>query len=350
MADTKTETATEAAGLTADSNISDRTRQIYRDSLVWDMVFVYEPDWGNDVRLFPRWHAAGVHFTSVHPAGDRHNIGEAMRRIARFRNDVIRDPSGCFVLAESVDDILRARAEGKLAVGMHLEGFRCIERDLNMIEVFYKLGVRFVHPIFNLVNSIGGGGADRADVGLTRFGIQVVKEMNRVGMIVDGAHASYSATMDMMDVSEDPVIFSHLGCYSVRKHFRNVRDDQIKRCAAQDGVVGITSGGYYLGGLDPETYFRHVDHVAQLVGARYVGVGMDSLERPEILQAFIDARPDEWPGRNEGMWEPMGFIQPEQLIDVTELMLRRGYSDPDVRNVLGENWLRVCRRVWKRAH
>src|SRR5437763_1420585 len=120
--------------------ISPQTERLYRDALVWDMVFVYEPEMDNDIRLFPRWHAAGVSFVSVHPAGDRHNIGEAMRRIARLRRHVLADPSGRYLLAESVDDILRAKTEGKLAVGMHLEGFRCLERDLNLIEVYYKLG------------------------------------------------------------------------------------------------------------------------------------------------------------------------------------------------------------------
>ena len=101
------------------------------------------------------------------------------------------------------------------------------------------------------------------------------------------------------------------------------------------------------GGLDTETYFRHIDYVAQLVGPAHVGIGMDSMDRPELLQAFIDSRPDEWPGREEGLWQPMGFIQPEQLIEVTDLMLQRGYTETDVRGILGGNWLRVCRKVWK---
>jgi membrane dipeptidase len=74
---------------------------------------------------------------------------------------------------------------------------------------------------------------------------------------------------------------------------------------------------------------------------------MDSMDRPELLQAYIDARPDEWPGREQGLWQPMGFIRPEQLIEVAELMLRNGYAETAVRGVLGENWFRVCRAVWK---
>ncbi|MBL8989527.1 MAG: membrane dipeptidase [Gemmatimonadetes bacterium] len=320
-------------------------KALYRDALVWDMVFIYEPEMGNGANLFDRYRAAGVNFVSVHPAGDRHNVGDAIKRLARCRTDIKAHPNA--VLVESVDDILAARAAGKLAVGIHLEGFRCLERDLNLIETYYQLGVRFVHPIFNLISEIGGGCADRYDIGLTKLGVRMVAEMNRVGMLVDGAHAGYRATLDMMEVSTDPVIFSHLACYGVHPHMRNVRDDQIRTCADKGGVIGITGGGFYLGAVTPERYFQHLDYVAQMVGHEHVGVGLDYLDNVAPLAAFIEARPDEWPGKEQGAWEPMAFFPPDRLGDVTELMLKHGYTDAQVRGILGENWLRICRQVWK---
>ena len=288
-------------------------RALYRDSLVWDMVFIYEPDMGNAANLFDRYRAAGVNFISVHPAGDRHNIGEAMKRIARCRADILAHPNA--VLVESV--------------------------------VYYQLGVRFVHPIFNLNSEIGGGCADRHETGLTKLGVRMIEAMNKVGMLVDGAHAGYRSTLDMMEVSADPVIFSHLACYGVHPHMRNVRDDQIKTCAGKGGVIGITGGGFYLGEVTPERYFRHLDYVAQMVGPDHVGVGLDYLDDPAPLVAFIEARPDEWPGKEQGAWEPMAFFPPDRLPDVAELMLKHGYTEDQIRNVLGGNWLRICRQVWK---
>ena len=350
MGDSRAEPAASAptAGRPSTGAISPRAAALHNEALVWDMVFVWEPDHGNDSRLFPRWRAAGVDFVSVHPAGDRHNIGEAMQRIARCRRQILSRPDR-YVLVNTVDDILAAKRDRKLAVGLHLEGFRCLERDLSLIETYYKLGVRFVHPIFNLVNSIGGGSADRIDIGLTQFGIRVIREMNRVGMLVDAAHAGYRTTLEMMEVSRAPVIFSHLGCHSIREHFRNVRDNQIQACAAGGGVIGITSAGFYLGDTSTETYFRHLDHVAQLVGPQHVGIGLDHLDKPglEFLRRFIDARPDEWPGKEQGLWEPLACFEVEQLPELTDLMLRRGYTDDDVRGILGGNWLRVCSEVWK---
>lgn len=327
--------------------VSEEAIELFRRALVWDMVFVYEPEAQNDVRLFQRWLSCGVNFVSVHPAGDRHNIGEAMRRIARARKDILSDDR--YILVERVEDILTAQIEGKLAVGLHLEGFRCLERDLNLVELYYRLGIRFCHPIFNLANSIGGGSAERIDVGLTGFGIKVIQEMNRVGMLVDGSHAGYRATMDMIEVSEAPVMFSHMGCDNVHRHFRNIKDDQIRACAASGGVVGITSAGFYLGGTSTETYFRHVDHVVQLVGPQHVGIGLDYLGQPCIasLKQFINERPDEWPGQQQGAWEPMACFEPEQLCELTETMIKKGYGTEDIYGVLGGNFLRLCKRVWR---
>ena len=313
--------------------------------MIWDMVFIYEPEMGNGANLFDRYRAAGVDFISVHPAGDRHNIQEAMKRIARCRADIAAHPDA--VLVYSIEDILSAKADGKLAVGIHLEGFRCLERDLSMIELYYQLGVRFVHPIFNLNSEIGGGGADRHETGLTKFGVKMVQEMNRVGMLVDGAHAGYRSTIDMMEASTDPVIFSHLACHAVHPHFRNVRDDQIRFCAERGGVIGITGAAFYLGGASAEQYFRHVDHVVQLVGPGHVGIGLDYLDQAHHLAAFIEARPDEWPGKDQGAWDPMLFLGPAIIPQVTELMLQHGYTDEQVRWIQGGNWFSICKRVWK---
>src|SRR5262245_11847580 len=106
------------AGATEAIGVSERARVLYATASVWDMVLPWEPEMGNNVDLLTRWHAAGVGFVSVHPAGDRHNIGEGVRRIAHARADILSRPDE-LVLAESVAEIDRARNEGKLAVGLH---------------------------------------------------------------------------------------------------------------------------------------------------------------------------------------------------------------------------------------
>lgn len=319
-----------------------RARDLYSTTAVWDMVMPWEPPMGNSVELLGRWRAAGVAFVSVHPAGDRHNVGEAVRRIAHARADILARPDE-LVLAESVADIDRARVEGKLAVGLHVEGSRLFERDLALIEAYYKLGVRFCHPVFNLLNSFGGGCADEEDVGLSKYGRTAVDEMNRVGMLLDGAHVGHRTTLEMIDRSSSPIIFSHVACAAVYTHFRNVEDDQIRACAARGGVIGITGNNNYLG-AEPniETLFRHVDHIAELVGADHVGLGIDYVDDTQALDEYVRGRPDEW----AGSWKPFAFATPEQLLPLTERLLAAGYPEANVRGILGENFGRVCLQVW----
>jgi membrane dipeptidase len=323
--------------------VSERARALYAAANVWDMVLPWEPEMGNNVELLSRWQAAGVAFVSVHPAGDRHNIGEAVRRIAHARADILSGPDE-LVLAESVAEIDRARSEGKLAVGLHIEGSRLFERDLAVIEAYYKLGVRFCHPVFNLLNSFGGGCADEKDVGLSKYGRAVVAEMNRVGMLLDGAHAGHRTTLDMIEHSSSPIVFSHVACAAVYPHFRNVTDEEIGACAAAGGVIGLTGNNNYLGDEPSvETLFRHLDHIVQLAGPDHAGLGIDYVDDTGALDDYVRARPDEW----AGAWKPFAFASPEQFLPLTERMLAAGYSDDSVRGILGDNFRRVCLQVWK---
>jgi membrane dipeptidase len=113
-------------------------------------------------------------------------------------------------------------------------------------------------------------------------------------------------------------------------------------------VVGITSAGFYLGGTSTETYFRHLDHVAQLVGPQHVGIGLDYLDGMGVaaLERFIEDCPEEWPGKEQGAWQPMAFFEPEQLPALTEVMIRKGYKLTDICGILGGNFLKLCKQVW----
>jgi len=325
---------------------NDAAQQLLRDALVADMIFVWEPSLGNDERLFPYYRKAGVDFVQCHPAGDAHNISQAVQLIGQFRRAVRQSQECRFV--ESVADIEVAREAGLLAVGLQLEGFRCLERNLDMIDVYYALGVRLCHPIHNLMNSIGGGCADSDDVGLSAFGRRVVAEMNRVGMIVDGTHAARRVQLDMIEHSAAPPVFSHHGAYTVHPHIRNVRDDVMRGCALRGGVVGLTGAGFYLGGEPTvERLFRHLDHMVQIAGPKHVGLAFDFLGDWDDQARFMTDYPDTFPGLADGAWEPVSFAPPSFLGGLVDEMLTAGYDREDVLNILGRNWLRVARETWQ---
>jgi membrane dipeptidase len=309
-----------------------------------DMVFVYEPPIGNGAQLFDAYVAAGFHFIQCHPAGDDHNIAQAVQRIAAMRRQVMARSNMC-TLVETVSDIRVAKAEGKLAVGIQLEGFRCLERNLDMVDAYHALGVRLCHPVFNIPNSLGGGCMDGRDIPLTRLGKRVIARMNEVGMIVDGAHAGPAAQRDMIEVSAHPIALSHHGVAAIHPHPRNLDDVTIEACAASGGVIGITGAGYYLGGMpSPELLFRHVDHAVQLVGPDHVGLGLDwTADVAKLEQAFA-AAPDVWGDLDQ--WHPLAFCPPSYLTPLVGLMLAAGYPASSVSKIVGGNWMRLAGQVW----
>jgi membrane dipeptidase len=331
------------------SNSNLKARELIASApIVIDMVFVYEAAIGNDVRMLKRWRDQGFHFIQGHPAGE-HSAGEALHRIAQMRAQIRQDPTGVAMLVETVDDILAAKQAGKVGVGIQLESFTCLEKSLDLIEAYYQLGVRLCHPIWNSLSPIGGGCVEQSDtVGLTVFGRRVVAEMNRVGMLVDGAHAGYRTQRDMLEYSSSPVVFSHHGIYGIKPQVRNLRDDVIDGCAKRGGIVGITGGGFYLGGQpSAERFFQHIDYVVQRVGPMHVGLGIDYLEDVADQAAYMQAHADLFPGLHDGAWDPVAFMPPEQLPAIVACMINAGYDVKSIHAILGGNWLRICKEVWK---
>lgn len=329
------------------SGRSGTAQALVRDALVWDNVWPLEPDVGNDLHRLPHFQAAHYKVISLTIAGDNHTSGQAFNRVATARRR-IQSLRGAR-LAESVADIEVARRAGDLAVLLHFEGTRCFERNLDLIEAFYRLGVRHNLLAFNQANSVGGGCAEDSDGGLTRFGRRVVAEMERVGMLLDLSHTGARTSLDALAMATKPAVFSHSNCAAIHPHFRNLTDEQIRACAATGGLIGLSGSSIYLGDdqVRSATMFRHLDHVVQLVGARHACLGLDVVFETEPLNAYMRARPEEWPDAARPDWPDVHYAQPAQLVDLTQLMLDAGYGEAAIRGVLGENLLRVCGAVWR---
>ena len=183
------------------------------------------------------------------------------------------------------------------------------------------------------------------NIGLTSFGRDVVREMNRVGMVVDVSHMGYRDTMEAFDVSTAPVIFSHSNPNGLRQHARNISDEQIRACAQTGGVIGINGIGDFLGGTSSELIVQTIEYVMNLAGPEHVGLGLDYVVDKQELIEYVETYPDIFPP--EKMQDYLSFVEPEQFPEFTELLYQKGYSEPVIRGILGENFLRIAKTVWK---
>lgn len=327
---------------------AERARQLYDEALVWDAHSCLPLRAGVDCGDLARHRAAGIDYVSINVGMDFNPVAQIARVIATFRAYVAARPEE-YLLADTVTDVRRAKATGRLAVSFDLEGSDMLEGDVDMLLFYRDLGVRQMHLAYNRDNAVGGG-CHGADIGLTAFGRKVVAEINRLGILMDCSHTGYRTSMEIMAMSAKPVIFSHANPRALRDHPRNIRDDQIDACARSGGVVGINGIGIFLGDDDnrTETVVRHIDYVADRVGAAHVGIGLDF-----VFRRGLDEYP---PGFEASLWWPpqhsyvgrSNFVEPERMPAIAEGLVQLGYAESAIRGVLGENFLRVAEATWPR--
>ena len=296
-------------------------------------------------------------------------VDRALVQIDAVREQV-RKHSNDMVLATTAAEVREVRKQGKIAALMGVEGGHMIGNDIRMVRIFSDLGVRYMTLSHFYNDEWADSSTDKpAHNGLTDFGKDVVREMNRQGIMVDISHVSDKTFFDALEVSKAPLIASHSSCRALCNHPRDMSDDMIKALAAKRGVIQINyersfvdqaykeaydrvaggvvaatekitqecSGDEYcvsrklkdletqmdasgaLPRVSWETIIEHIDHVVKFVGPDYVGLGSDF----------------------DGATMPDGMEDCSKLPKITEALMRKGYKDEDIRKILGGNLLRV---------
>lgn len=287
-------------------------------------------------------------------------IDSVYRAVERHPNDLM--------FATSVADIRRAKRVGKIAALMGIEGGHAIEDSLPALREFYRLGVRYMTLTWNNTNNWADAGrGEKKHNGLSEFGKEVVREMNRLGMLVDISHVSDETMSDALDISKAPIIASHSSARALSDVSRNIPDDLLKRIAKNGGVVCVNFYTVFVDAKtvapqsaarderlkaqqdainekyknDPERraeesdkleaanplpplpiskLIDHIDHIVKVAGIDHVGIGAD------------------FDGAND---MPEGAKDVSMLPNITYELLKRGYSERDIRKILGENFLRA---------
>ena len=321
---------------------------------------------GVDVQIFAVW----IPMNKV-----KKSYGFAASQISRlksFESEYFQE----FEFAKTYDDIIRITSEKKLCGLIGIEGGTAIEKNLDNINTFFDLGVRYIGLTWNNTNFISTSAKDETENGkpggLSGFGIEVIKRMNETGMLIDVSHLSEAGFWDVINNSASPVIASHSNCYSIAQHFRNLKDDQIKAIANSGGYIGINFYDTFLemdadknrtmnayekysdelnalnekygddlikfneernkflqekniaAGTSIDKVIEHIDYIKNLVGADYIGIGSDF---------------------DGGITPPNELYDASCYPELTKKLVEKGYTEEEIKKILGGNFLRVFKQV-----
>jgi membrane dipeptidase len=246
--------------------------------------------------------------------------------------------SSDFLRVDGPADIARAKASGKIGILLGMQNSSHF-RTIGDVDRFYAVGQR-VSQLTYEPNRIGGGSTDPRDSGLTEYGAAVVQRMNRLGMAIDVSHCADRTTIDAIHASQKPVLVTHSNCRTIVPGSARCKTDAaIRKLAARGGVMGITMVRFFVSGSGAatiENVLDHIDHVALVAGIEHVGIGTD-VDLDGRDRGAAAARKADLDGMDYG----------RKIFDLTEGLVRRGYTREQIQLILGGNFRRVLDDIWQ---
>lgn len=252
---------------------------------------------------------------------------------------------------ETVDDVFAAKKNGQLGVIFGVQSPTWIDGRRERIRLMYKLGLRSLQLTYMERNALGDGCLEPENRGLTNFGMQVVRECNRLGILIDCSHVGMQTTLDAVKESKRPIVISHTAVRALVDNPRCVTDEQMKAVAGKGGAIGITTFSPFIRRDRQPTlddYLDHFDHAIDVVGEDHVTFATDWFDgKTKANWATPFFYPEVTQGKQYGGLGLSGFSQRSELINVVEGFLGRGYGPERIAKLLGGNFIRVLKEVWK---
>jgi len=341
--------------------------------------------WPEDMRDVPELHGLGRHFTAYKALSTSHldcvfdNLMDGMSYVTSFSgwkwNDMIHDigirlsdiaHQNLITHCRTVKDIKDAKENGKIALVLALESATPIENELDRIDVLYGLGVRSMGICYSESNMLGGGmGEAYKDSGLTDFGYDAVKRMNKLGLLIDVGHTNDRTAIEAVEASSYPIYNSHSGPAAIAIGHTN-GDEMLQAMAEKGGVLGVGGAGqglrtekYPIGSI--ESYMECVEYCIDLMGIDHVGCGPDTLygAHQELYKVWFPRKKGHYTregraqGRSwsvpEGDVDPgyvKGLENPSEYVNIMRWMIKHGYGDGEIQKVIGSNAMNLLESVW----
>ena len=272
-----------------------------------------------------------------------------------------------------VNDIIEAYKTGKIAHISSVEGAAPIENEIERIEVLYGFGVRKLGITYSESNALGSGkGAGPKEGGLTDFGYDCVKRMNKIGMAIDGSHCGYLTALDTIEASDKPIMFSHTTAMALfgPQARGGFRDELFKAMAEKDGIAGVCAAPHSAWTVKHpkhtiDSYMEHMEYLIELIGIGHIGVGPDTIygDHVKLHDIWFNQKGREitrMRARSRERMKQEGAVQPERIdyvkgmenpseamINVTRWLVKKGYSDNEIEKIIGGNALKFLKTVWR---
>jgi membrane dipeptidase len=324
---------------------------LYRESIVVDATAPVSPFCAGQAALgvdalVSSYSAAGVTLAVFTIVDDFPNSTEQTLRLIGANRRYFSLCPEKFVLADRADAVAAAKARGKLAVAFAFQGSNALMGDLTLVEVYRRLGVVQMLLAYNAGNLAADGCHESRNAGLSQFGRDLVAEMNRVGMIVDVTHVGQRSSLEALELTTRPPLFSHSTPKKFAPHARNITDEQIRACAAKGGVVCLNGIGLFMDAAQRHASASRladtIEYVAQLVGPQYAGIGLDYIFDTESMARYFRANVGLYGGGHQYPVDGrVECVAPAALPGVVNELVKRNYAGADIRGILGLNYLRV---------
>ncbi len=279
-----------------------------------------------------------------------------IHQIGMIQADI--DQQDLVFVAKKASDIEKAYNEGKIAMVIHIEGAPDIREDISRVDILYGLGVRCMGIAYSRGNEFGSGLADKFDRGLTDLGYELVRRMNKLGMLIDLAHAGDKTSLDVIEFSKDPVSITHAGARALWPSRRMKPDEVIQALAEKGGVFGIEAAPHTtITKNNPrhsiESVMEHFQYIEKLVGIDHVAFGPDTLfgDHVALHKVFkeylaLTAVEENLPPFPRVEYVD-GLENPSEFRNIVRWLVKNGYSDQEIAKVIGGNILRLLKRVWR---
>tara|TARA_B100001996_G_scaffold141444_1_gene107570 strand:- start:788 stop:1756 length:969 start_codon:yes stop_codon:yes gene_type:complete len=293
-----------------------------------------------------------VHATVVY----HEDYDEFLTRISEW-NELFKNNSDLIFLGKDIRDIEKAKLENKTAIFFGFQNCSPIEDDINLVEKVHELGCRFMQLTYNNQSLLATGCYENVDSGVTNFGKEVIKEMNRVGIVIDMSHSAEKSTLEAIELSQKPIAITHANPSFWYKAKRNKSDTLLKNLSESGGMLGLSLYAHHLkdsSNCKLESFCEMVAKTADLIGVKNIGIGSDlCLNQPDSVVEWM--RNGTWTrakNYGEGSKDKPGFPkQPDWFIDARgfnslETGLKKiGFNLEEVNDILGNNWFNFYKGI-----